>query len=266
MDLEAAATVLGVHYQTAYRWVRNGVLPAVRVNFGYELDPDVVVALRDERRRRRSAANAATPEWCAEQERMASALLRGDEAEARQHLERLQGQGVRTVDLCDRLISGAIRHLEVHQIAGEVLPAEVVAAADLCERLVGTMTAPLPGRPRGLAVMASPVDEGHRLPSLMVTAALRSGRWRAQHLGSGVPARDLADFVEETQPALVVLSLTLRTVAAEEFVRLLSASTTVPVIAGGAGETLGELLGRIDAVVGPKRSRANSGMALEAHR
>ena len=266
MDLEAAAAVLGVHYQTAYRWVRNGVLPAVRVNFGYELDPDVVVALRDERRRRRSAPSGATPEWCVEQERMASALVRGDEAEARRHLERLQGQGLTTVDLCDRLISGAIRHLEVQQIAGDVLPAELVAAADLCERLVGTMAAPLPGRPRGLAVVASPVDEGHRLPSLMATAALRSGRWRVQHLGSGVPARDLAEFVEETQPALVVLSLSMRTVEAEDFARFLSASTTVPVLAGGAGETLAELLGRIDAVIGPKRSRANSGMALEAHR
>jgi hypothetical protein len=87
-----------------------------------------------------------------------------------------------------------------------------------------------------------------------------------QHLGSGVPARDLAEFVEETQPALVVLSLTMRTVEAEDFVRLVSTSTTVPVVAGGAGETLGELLVRVDAVIGPKRSRPTSGMALEAHR
>ena len=29
MDLESAAAVLGVHYQTAYRWVRMGLLPAM---------------------------------------------------------------------------------------------------------------------------------------------------------------------------------------------------------------------------------------------
>jgi excisionase family DNA binding protein len=31
MDLESAAAVLGVHYQTAYRWVRTGVLPVAKV-------------------------------------------------------------------------------------------------------------------------------------------------------------------------------------------------------------------------------------------
>jgi methanogenic corrinoid protein MtbC1 len=266
MDLEAAAAVLGVHYQTAYRWVRNGILPAVRVNFGYELDPEVVVALRDERRRRRTVAVGPAPNWPAEQEHLAGSLLRGDEAAGRRQIERLQGQGVTTVDICDELISGALRWLECQQLAGAILPAEMVAAADLCERLVGAMAAPLPGRPRGLAVVAGPVDEGHRLPSLMATAALRSNRWRVQHLGSGVPARDLAEFVEETRPSLVVLSLTMQTGEAKEFSHQLAASTTVPVLAGGAGERLGELLARIDAAVGPKRSRTAPGMALEAHR
>ena len=134
-----------------------------------------------------------------------------------------------------------------------VLPAEVAAAAGLCERLVGTMAAPLRGRPRGLAVVASPAAEGHRLPSLMATAALRGSRWRVQHLGSGVPARDLVEFVEETEPTLVVLSTAAPGEAAEEFCRTVAESTIVPVVAGGAGSRLTDLLEQIDRAMADKR-------------
>ncbi len=37
MNLKAAAQRLGVHYQTAYKWVRSGALVAVRVGSGYEI-------------------------------------------------------------------------------------------------------------------------------------------------------------------------------------------------------------------------------------
>jgi excisionase family DNA binding protein len=30
VDLQTAAARLGVHYQTAYRWVRDGSLPAMK--------------------------------------------------------------------------------------------------------------------------------------------------------------------------------------------------------------------------------------------
>ena len=37
MNLKQAAARLGVHYQTAYRWVRSGDLAAVRVGARYEV-------------------------------------------------------------------------------------------------------------------------------------------------------------------------------------------------------------------------------------
>jgi excisionase family DNA binding protein len=258
MDLEAAAGALGVHYQTAYRWVRNGVLPAVRVGIGYELDPDVVEAVRQERQRRRPGSADPGVDWCEQHTRLAWSLQDGDEPAARSQLELLQGAGANPLELCERLIAPAIGRLEAQRAAGTVLTAEVVAAADLCERLVGAIAAPLRGRPRGLAIVASPVGEGHRLPSLMATAALRGNRWRVQHLGSGVPARDLVEFVEETEPSVVVLSTTVRSAAAEEFCRVTSESTAVPVVAGGAGESLTQLLERVDGTAGKRVDREPS--------
>jgi excisionase family DNA binding protein len=256
MDLETAATVLGVHYQTAYRWVRSGVLPAALVGLGYELDPDDVEAVRQERQRRRSPARDGATDWWGEGTDLMRALLRGDEAAARRQLDRLQAEGATPLVLCENLVAPALWRLDVERASGFILPAEVVAAADLCERLVGSMAAPLRGRPRGLAVVASPVGERHRMPSLMATATLRGCRWRVQHLGSDVPARDLIEFVDETLPDLVVVSVTMTTPATEEFCQAVCGSTIVPVVTGGAGESLSDLLARIDHAMGARRDSA----------
>ncbi|MCO5331769.1 MAG: hypothetical protein M9961_16990 [Ilumatobacteraceae bacterium] len=46
MNLKSAARALGVHYQTAYRYVRSGDLVAVRVGNGYEISESAVAMLR----------------------------------------------------------------------------------------------------------------------------------------------------------------------------------------------------------------------------
>src|ERR1044072_1773825 len=94
-----------------------------------------------------------------------------------------------------------------------------------------------------------------RPPSLMATAALRGSRWRVQHLGSGVPARDLVEFVEETRPEIVGLSVTVGGEAAEEFCARVMPATDVPVVAGGSGESLADLFERVDDAIGPRQGR-----------
>ncbi|MEO6469313.1 MAG: helix-turn-helix domain-containing protein, partial [Acidimicrobiia bacterium] len=42
MNLKEAAHHLGVHYQTAYKWVRAGELVAVRVGGRYEVSPAAI--------------------------------------------------------------------------------------------------------------------------------------------------------------------------------------------------------------------------------
>src|ERR1700751_3031089 len=46
MQLRDAAEMLGVHYQTAYAWVRQGVLPARKNRRGYEGNEDYGSRLR----------------------------------------------------------------------------------------------------------------------------------------------------------------------------------------------------------------------------
>ena len=49
LDLQTAADQLGVHYQTAYRWVRNGRLDAELIGGRYLVNPDDIVELNRER-------------------------------------------------------------------------------------------------------------------------------------------------------------------------------------------------------------------------
>ena len=43
MQLRDAAETLGVHYQTAYGWVRQGTLPARKPPRGYEVSEEDVI-------------------------------------------------------------------------------------------------------------------------------------------------------------------------------------------------------------------------------
>src|SRR5581483_9397016 len=49
VDLRTAAEHLGVHYQTAYRWVRSGALRAVKVGTSYEVEPEEIERVKARR-------------------------------------------------------------------------------------------------------------------------------------------------------------------------------------------------------------------------
>ncbi|MGH8977665.1 MAG: GAF domain-containing protein, partial [Acidimicrobiia bacterium] len=49
MNLKTAARRMGVHYQTAYRWVRSGDLVAVKIGAGYEISEASLARLQAQR-------------------------------------------------------------------------------------------------------------------------------------------------------------------------------------------------------------------------
>jgi excisionase family DNA binding protein len=240
MDLESAAAALGVHYQTAYRWVRSGVLPAVKVGSGYELDPEQVASVAEERYRRRPEMAAPAINCTTAAGGLSEALARGDDVAARRIVERLQRDGATPSVICDLIIAPALRQLETQRALGCVVVGEIAVAAEICERLLGLLASPPRGRPRGLAVVASPEGEGHRLPGLMATVALRADRWRVHHLGCGVPAGDLVEFVLAEQPELLVLSLAAAPTASAAMVGAMTGGA-VPLLIGGPGASLAQL-------------------------
>lgn len=206
MRLQDAAESLGVHYQTAYQWVRSGTLPARKTPRGYVVSDGDVRALAARR------ADGVTPpqdirvrDWVAQAARFHDALVAGDEPRARQAVDRLT-PGVPLIDLCDQVIAPALRRIGMEWSAGTVSIATEHRATAICERIVASRVRQPQGRPRGVAVTAAPPGERHGLPTLMAAAALREDRWHVHHLGADLPVADLIELTRSAGADLVVLS------------------------------------------------------------
>src|SRR5271166_5971746 len=136
MQLRDAADTLGVHYQTAYAWVRQGVLPARKTPRGYEVSEGDVRALAA----RRAAGAEPRPEvrvrdWAAQADRLYTALAAGDETRARHDFGRLAA-GVPLTELCDQVIAPALWRVGGAWEAGELSIAAEHRATAICERLI----------------------------------------------------------------------------------------------------------------------------------
>ena len=245
MQLREAAEVLGVHYQTVYGWVRQGTLPARKTGRGYEVLDHDVLALAERR------ASGTPPrhevrvrDWPAQAGRLHDAIAAGDETLARHEFDRL-ALGVPVIDLCERLIAPALRRIGEEWAAGELTIAAEHRASAICERLIASRAHQPPGRPRGIAVTATPPGERHALPALMAAACLREDRWLVHHLAADLPVTEVIGLALEVGADLVVLSsATAQTArAARRAAREIGFSAPrLRVLAGRPGDTLSQLL------------------------
>jgi len=245
MQLREAADVLGVHYQTAYGWVRQGMLPARKTGRSYEVLDSDVLALAE----RRAAGTAPRPEvlvrdWPAQAGRLYNAIVAGDETLARHEFGRLAA-GVPVIDLCERVIAPALRRIGEQWAAGELTIAAEHRASAICERLIASHAYQPPGRPRGIAVTATPPAERHALPALMAAACLREDRWLVHHLSADLPVPEVIGLALEVGADLVVLSsATAQTArAARRAAReIVFSAPRLRVLVGRPGDTLSQLL------------------------
>ncbi len=166
LSLPEAADLLGVHYQTAYGWVRQGQLPATKVGRSYQVNVADVHALGAQRatgtppRREVQVRN-----WQLQADRFYDAIVAGEERLAQTRLERL-AEGVPFIELCERVVAPTLRRIGDNWAAGDVTIAVEHRASAICERLLAPLAAKRPrGRPRGVAVTATPAGERHALPA-----------------------------------------------------------------------------------------------------
>ena len=245
MQLREAADALGVHYQTAYAWVRQGTLPARKTGRGYEVLDGDVLALAE----RRASGTPPPPEvrvrdWPAQADRLYDAIVSGDETLARHDFDRLAA-GVPMIDLCERVITPALRRVGDEWAAGELTIAAEHRASAICERLIASRLHQPPGRPRGIAITATPPAERHSLPALMAAACLREDRWLVHHLAVDLPVAEVLGLALDTGADLVVLSsATAQTArAARRAAREIGFSAPrLRVLAGRPGDTLTQLV------------------------
>jgi len=253
ISLRDAAEQLGVHYQTVYRWVRQGVLPAVKIGGSYEVTAEAIVALQEARSRPSPPPlQRRVRDWSPFATRLYRSLLPGDEAAVRDEIGRLVEDGVSLVEICDRVMAPALINIGRAWAGGAISVAEEHRASAICERALGRWSPAPPGRPRGTAVVCSPPSDEHNLPGQMATAALRENHWRVHHLGIGVPFADIRSLVAAEAADLVVVSVTWPPARpeAERMAATLRADG-FRVLVGRPGLTMADL---ISAVAGPSAS------------
>ena len=239
-----------MHYQTAYKWVTSGALPATMVRGRYVIDRAVLAEFarrRNEPVAPRARMSARRPEHLDKAaDRLHAALVAGDESAVRRIAVTLIEKDVPLVTVLQEVISPALHRIGAAWRAGDSSIWVEHRASAIVERLLGQLQRETRGRRRGTVVVAAMSGDLHNLPSAMATAALREDNWAVQHLGSDLPAEELMDFCAEHDVDLAVITVTTDAIApAAERTADELREAGVATIVGGSGRTLDEL--RIEA-------------------
>ncbi len=149
------------------------------------------------------------------QEQLISALLAGDMARS----DIILGESLALItpeDLMMNMIGPAFDKVGQAWEEGKISVAtEHLATNYLRQRLLMWMLSSPPPRNVGPVVLACAPSEWHEGSLLMLGALLRRRRWPIAYLGQAVPLADLAGFVRDLNPSMVVLIAMTETAAAE---------------------------------------------------
>jgi MerR family transcriptional regulator, light-induced transcriptional regulator len=243
VDLRTAADELGVHYQTAYRWVRTGRLDAALVGGRYLVSATDIAEL-DRARHAPTARSTPRPTRLDRAaERMYVALVAGDEPLAVRIVGRLAEEGAPTIELIRTVLAPPLRAIGQAWADGEVTVWVEHRASAIVERLLGDLAPNPRGRRRGVVTVAALAGDRHSLPTTMAAVALRADNWHVHHLGADLPPDELIGFCEAHDVNVAVITVTnpeTRTAAELAATRLRGVGT--PAIVGGLGNDLTELI------------------------
>lgn len=243
IDLRAAAAELGVHYQTAYGWVRSGRLRAELVGGRYLVARDALDAVLVQRNTPRDPQPPGAKRLKRSAERMHEALLAGDEPAARRVALSLVNEGTSMVDLIQTVFVPPLIDIGRSWHDGRLTISVEHRASAIVERILGELAPNPRGRRRGTVVVAAISDDHHSLPTSMAAMALRDDNWHVEHLGANMPPDELVRFCAEHSVTLAVITSTNPDTAsaANDAAAALRAAGT-PTIVGGPGRSLTDLI------------------------
>lgn len=233
LNLKQVARSLDVHYMTAYRYVRQGRLPAFRSGTEWRVP---VAAVEGFEQLRDVGAELDSAAWA---DRMVPALQAGDEPMAWRLIEDVLAAGHDLAFCYLDVLAPAMATVNTQAAVGRTTAAQPALATIVTQRLTARLGPRFrrPGRTRGTIVIGAPEGEHHLLPLSMLADLLRVRGFGVLELGTDVPADAFVDTVEHTDRLLAVglgittaeyLEAARHTVAAVR-----SAVPQVPIIVGG---------------------------------
>lgn len=207
ISLGEAAERLGVHYMTAYRWIRIGRLPATKDGTEWRLDPADVDRARADRAfgTDRSERRPTKPRSAA-RERLERRLLAGDEAGAWLIVESALTSGAVPADVHLELLLPSLVSIGQRWSTHELTVADEHRASALAHRLVGRLGPRFnrPGKKRGGIVLGAVAGDPHALPTAILADLVRGTGFEVFDLGANTPADDFAVAMREVPHLLAV--------------------------------------------------------------
>jgi MerR family transcriptional regulator, light-induced transcriptional regulator len=269
IGLQEAADRLGVHYMTAYRYVRLGVLPATKEGGSWK------VSLHD-----LSALVASPPSRTARGEapwsgRLEARMVAGDLAGSWGVVEAALAAGTDPSEVYSELLAPALTSIGERWASGELGIEDEHLASSVASRIIGRLGSRFVrrGRPRGRIVTATPPGERHSFGIGMLADVLRGEGYEVVDLGPDTPIESLVATVERSQPVTAVcMGIVYESVlpaAADTIAALRRRVPEVPVVVGGravSGDLAARRLGA-DAWAGTARDavEAVASLAGRAH-
>lgn len=206
ITLQEAADRLGVHYMTAYRYVRHGRLPARKRGGTWEVSVGDLEGLR--RGTDRTVKPRRPADWA---RRLEARLVEGDEAGAWGVVESALASGMEPAGVYTDMLSPALASVGQRWHDGELSVATEHLASAVAFRIIGRMGPRFlrKGRTRGRVIVTTPPGERHGMPSAMLSDLFRGAGFDVTDLGVDVPPEALAEVLTiGDSPVAVCVSAT----------------------------------------------------------
>jgi excisionase family DNA binding protein len=242
LGLQEAADRLGVHYMTAYRYVRTGRLPATRNGAQWRVDPgDLQAAALGAMGAGRPRTATRTASRATTVRRLEDRLVAGDEPGAWTILESRLGSGTDPDEVLLDGLAQAMRSVGAGWEAGAYTVDDEHRASGVASRVVARLGARFTtrGPKRGSVILGTPPHELHGLPTVMAANVLRGHGFEVVDLGADVPADAFGSAVSK-MPRRLAVAVGVTAGNHDRSVRAIvravhKVSPGLPVLVGGAG-------------------------------
>ena len=190
--LHEVADTLGVHYMTAYRYVRTGRLEAHKVGSGWQVTAEALERFREGGAVADPSGESASSDVV--RERLISRLVVADESGAWKLLEDALTSGHDPQTLYLDVLAPAMRDIGERWAAGEMTVADEHLASATVTRLLARLSPRMTrrGRKRGTVVIGAPAGDQHHLPSQFLADLVRGAGFNALSLGANSPAESFS--------------------------------------------------------------------------
>ena len=240
ISLADAAEELGVHYMTAYRYVRTGRMYATKRGGKWWVDQRDVDAVREEGTGIRSSPGEPRALLV---EPFSQRLIAGDVGGCWDLVTDALRGGATPAEVHERLLTPAMVAVGERWAAGEITIAAEHRATATANRLIGQL-GPLfrhPGRRRGSVLIGAVAGDPHSIPSAMLSDLLTDRHFNVVDLGANTPAESFIEVARETDDLVgigVCVTLERRLdVAAETVAEIRAALPDALLVVGGAAAT-----------------------------